>query len=288
MFKAGRRGLTKEQLLEGIAACGVRGGDILVVHSSLKAVGWIDQSPVTLLRAFQDLLGPRGTLVMPTFSFNLQDWGLGPFDPLRTPSRVGRLTEVFRLQPGVCRSLHPTHSVAAWGRWAKEIVGVMPEEHDPLGIGSPLDRARERGARIMLLGVGQNRNSSVHLAEHLAGVPYLEVPFSETADFDAAWYVPGPGECPKLLRIMRMPGSSGGFGVLDELLVQTGVASEGWVGKAPVRMMEAPALCDRVRGLLERNADLLLRHDSSSAITRRRLRYLYGLRPELRPESLAG
>lgn len=283
-----RRGFTREQLLEGIASCGIRGGDLLVVHSSLRAVGWIEGSPLTLIRAFQDLLGPRGTLVMPTFSFNLQEWSLGPFDPLRTPSRVGRLTEVFRRQPGVVRSLHPTHSVAAWGRRARGIVSVVPEIHEPLGPGSPLDLARELGAKIMLLGVGQNRNSTVHLAEHMAALPYLDVPFSETADFDAAWYLPAPGEGPRLLRIRQMPGSSGGFAVLDDLPAVRALIQEGMVGRARAQVMSAEAVCREVCALLERNPDLLLRHEQGSAISQRRLAHLYRLRPGLRPKSLAG
>ncbi|MCC5877683.1 MAG: AAC(3) family N-acetyltransferase, partial [Candidatus Sumerlaeia bacterium] len=210
--------LDQSTLREELLASGVAKGDLLVVHSSLKAVGRIDGGPTALIQVLEDIIGPTGTLMMPTFTFNLQGWAMGVYDPGRTASRVGMLTEVFRRQPGVCRSLHPTHSVAARGMMAEELTEGAPTLHEPLGPGSPFDRARLLGAKILLLGVGQNRNSTIHLAEHLAELPYLDVPFNEHGDFDAAWYCESTGRPPQLVKIRQMPGSSEGFLLIDHLL----------------------------------------------------------------------
>lgn len=279
---------TKRRLVEDLQSCGFVGGDLLVVHSSLKAIGMIDGGAPTLIEAFQEVLGDEGTLMLPTFSFNLTNWQMGPYHPRLSMSRVGLLTEVFRRLPGVRRSLHPTHSVAAWGKYSEELTEIPPTTHEPLGIGSPFDRARQLGGKILLLGVGQTRNSTVHLAEHLAKLPYLDVPFSETADFDEAWYEERHGGPVRMLKIRQMPGSSEGFAVLEHLLAGKGLFHHGQVGNAGAVVMNAGDLCEAILGFLARQPDLLLRHEPGSPITRRRLEHLYKLRPDLDTQILAG
>lgn len=268
---------TRASLARDLCQAGIEPGDTLVVHSSLRRVGWVDGGPTTLLGALQDVLGPSGTLVLPTFSFNLALWSLPPFDPWQTPSRVGALTEAFRHQPGVLRSHHPTHSVAAWGRLSWDIVGGPPE-YEPLGIESPLDRARRAGARILLLGVGNNRNSTVHVAESLAAMPYLSVPFSDVDPHDEAWYMDEPGGEAHVLFIQEMPGSSEGFSVLDRLLEDNGIARPSRIGAAESWLMDSAALCDFVVDRLRDNPFLFLFGDQPSEITLRRRRYLQRLR----------
>jgi len=107
---------------------------------------------------------------MPAFTGQLGDpaaWpGQSPlFDPARTLSRdMGAIAETFRKLPGVNRSHHPVQSLAAWGRGA----GALVSDHAldwPCGPDSPLGRLCERGGQVLLIGVGHNRNSTLHLAE---------------------------------------------------------------------------------------------------------------------------
>ncbi|MBI1291935.1 hypothetical protein GC173_11935 [bacterium] len=247
---------------------GVRDGDLLVVHSSLSRVGWIQGGPLDALAALRAVLGPRGTLVMPTFTFNLSCWGMPPFDPERTPSRVGVLTDALRHLDGSVRSSHPTHSVAAIGPLAADLIGDRID-YEPLGIGSPLDRAQMMGGRILLIGVGQNRNSTVHVAECYAQVPYFAVNFSEDSSWDEAWYLNEKGGR-ELVIIDQMPGSSEGFDVLENPLRRMGVVRDVMIGEAPSQMMEGNRLCVAVTSLLMENPALLLGGDATSDITRRR------------------
>lgn len=271
--------VSRFDIARDLRAVGLLPGETVIVHSSLRSIGWILGGPHEVVHAFQDVIGPSGTLLMPAFSFNLASWSMPPFDPSRTPSRVGRLAEVFRQMKGVLRSQHPTHSVAAWGARAAEFT----DGHlccEPLGVASPLDRARLAGARIILIGVGQNRNSTIHLAESLARVPYLSVPFDETLRHEIAFYIDEPGGRPRELTIHEVPGSSEGFAVLDSILQDRGVVRRVAVGCADCQLMESAALCREVESMLRRDPLLLLQGANPSEINRRRRAFMEKHHPQ--------
>src|SRR5205085_4877227 len=104
---------TRERMSQDLRRLGVRAGGILLVHSSLRSLGFVPGGALTVIRALRDALGPEGTLVLPTHTWEWMSAGSRHFDARTTPSCVGVITETFRGLPGVVRSLHPTHSVAA-------------------------------------------------------------------------------------------------------------------------------------------------------------------------------
>lgn len=176
---------TRTSLAKDLRDAGLLAGDILILHSSLKALGWVSGGPVAVLLAFQDVLTQAGTLIVPTHSANLTDpanWQSPPvpdewvpiiqetvpaFDPARTPSLdMGIIAETFRSWPGVQRSAHPHVSFAAWGKHADDIT----KDHQlawSMGEDSPLHRAYGLNAKVMLLGT--RKCTSLHLAEALSG-----------------------------------------------------------------------------------------------------------------------
>jgi aminoglycoside 3-N-acetyltransferase len=187
---ADRRFATVPSLVEDFAALGVQPGSVLVVHSSLKAVGDVNGGPVAVILALEQALGPGGTLVMPTHTADLSDpstWHINPepeeywpeiratlpaFDVDLTPTyNMGIIPETFRKQKGVIRSNHPDTSFAAWGKHARQIT----DHHElvPIfGEQSPLARVYDLDGWVLLLGVGHHNNTSLHLAEGRARIPH--------------------------------------------------------------------------------------------------------------------
>lgn len=178
--------ITKESLKKDLAAIGVKPGMVLLAHTSLSTIGWVSGGPVAVIQALEEVLRPGGTLVMPTHSSDLSDpeeWSNPPvpedwkdiirqtmpaFDPEFTPTRgMGRIAETFRNQREVIRSNHPHMSFAARGKFASLITGNHSLDFS-LGDGSPLARIYDLKGWILLLGVGQDQNTSLHLAEHRA------------------------------------------------------------------------------------------------------------------------
>jgi aminoglycoside 3-N-acetyltransferase len=98
----GKQRVDRDALARQLEVLGVEPGDVMVVHTSFRAVGAVIGGPRTLIDALLDAVGQAGTLVMPSMS----DWADDRiFDPVRTPCRrLGVVADTFWLMPGVLRS----------------------------------------------------------------------------------------------------------------------------------------------------------------------------------------
>ena len=121
-----------------------------------------------LFFALDEVLGAEGTLVVPTFTYSATKGEA--FDPVRTPSAVGPLTEYFRRLPGVLRSRDPIFSVAARGRRAAEFAAAAVE--DCFGPDSAFGLLDRRDGSLACLGCGLNRITFTHYVEQSVGVDY--------------------------------------------------------------------------------------------------------------------
>lgn len=176
--------VTEADLRRDLRALGIEPGCCLMVHSSLRAVGWVLGGAPTVVRALLDSLGPEGTLAMPAATpMNVDPvswpdpvddrwlelvrdhWPL--FDPATTPTSLGIVPETFRNWPGTRRSGHPVESVCARGPVAAEITASHPWAFSE-GAEGPFGRLHEKRAQVLLLGVGFNRCTALHYAESLA------------------------------------------------------------------------------------------------------------------------
>lgn len=181
--------LTASDLTSQLKELGLAPGQLVMVHSSLSAFGYVLGGPQTVVNVLLDILGKKGTLVMPAFTPRVSDpenWDdvdfgsdfdgadliraraeVPCFDKHTTPTTMGQIPEIFRSWPGTIRSDHPQASVCANGLHAEQIVHPHPLEWGQ-GPGSPFERLYNMDAHILVLGVGFNRITLLHYAESLA------------------------------------------------------------------------------------------------------------------------
>jgi aminoglycoside N3'-acetyltransferase len=161
--------MTKSQLVRQLGALGVERGGVLLVHASFSRIAPLEHGPRGLIEALLAALGERGTLVMPSMA----DDDDTPFDRRTMPCRsVGVLADSFWRMSGVVRSDSP-HAFAAMGPHAARI--TLPHPVDvPHGLESPPGRVYELDGQVLLLGIGHDGDTTIHVAENIAGVRYRQ------------------------------------------------------------------------------------------------------------------
>ena len=180
---------TKGNIKQSLQELGVHSGQVLMVHCSLSSIGYVCGGAQAVIEALIETVGEQGTLMMPTQSWkNLdpasgvhwtvpeEDWQVirdnwPAYDKRITPTNtMGAVAEMFRSWPGTLRSDHPARSVAAWGKHAEYLVS----HHDLsniFGEGSPIGKLYELDGDVLLIGVGYDKNTSLHLADVRAEYP---------------------------------------------------------------------------------------------------------------------
>jgi len=174
---------TRHSLRAELVALGLPAGGIVLVHSSLRAMGYVCGGPVAVVQALLDVLTPDGTLVVPSQTPQNRDparwvrqvpadwWPtirehLPAFDPAVHDCRaMGMVAETVRTWPGAVRSQHPQTSFAAVGPRAAELMARHDLDSE-LGERSPLAALDATDAHTLLLGVGYDRCTAFHLAEY--------------------------------------------------------------------------------------------------------------------------
>ena len=181
--------ILKEEILSALRSLGLEKGDTVMVHTSLSKIGYVCGGAQTVIEALTQTVGGEGTLMMPSQSWKNLDpedgvhWDVDrqywqvirdnwpAYDKHLTPTNtMGAVAEMFRSWPGAVRSDHPARSVAAWGKHAQELT----QGHDLsniFGDGSPLGRLYDLDGKVLLIGVGYEKNTSLHLADARAEYP---------------------------------------------------------------------------------------------------------------------
>jgi aminoglycoside 3-N-acetyltransferase len=240
---------TVEQIANGLRRLGLGVGDAIVIHSSLRALGPVEGGAAGVVQALLDVVGPSGLLLVPTYTYFTTR-----FDPRTEPSLTGQLTETIRTWPGAQRSWHPTHSAVTIGEGAAEIVRNH-HLNAASGFGSPLDQVAARDGWVLLIGVGHNANSTVHVGEVHADVPYLDVPFFADSPTEMTVITPdGDVTVP----VIHPSGCSKAFGAIELPLRQRGAVRDGILGDALIQLMRGRDVIETTVELLTANPGGLL------------------------------
>ena len=213
---------TKSNLIEIFGKLGVSSGTHVMVHSSLKSLGYVVNGALDVIDSLVELVGKKGTILMPSHSGQLTDpsnWKVGnfsesekavirqsmqPFDPKFTQMRNrGEISRVFLTYPEVYRSFHPISSVAAKGKLARYLTSTH-DLNESEGENSPVGRLYGQDGHILLIGVDLSSCSAIHLAEYKADVYYL-------ASSKMRVLVRNNLGEPEFVDLVRYPGDSSGF-----------------------------------------------------------------------------
>lgn len=247
----------KEDIIKRIKEQGIKIGDVMLVHSSLKSFGYVDGGADTVINALLESVGEEGTVIVPTITAKSTDSPENPpiFDVDNTPCWTGRIPETFRKRLGAKRSLHPTHSAAAIGLLRDMIIEGHQDSKSPCDKNSPYYKNAIKGGYIMLIGVDQNSNTSIHSCEEIAGVPYhLQEKFTET-------YINGyNGE--KILvrnRLHNWNKPPTDFNKIEPLLLEKGIMRIFKVGNSTIRLIKASQMFDLLIDILTQNPFFLLK-----------------------------
>ncbi len=248
---------TVRSLASDLRALGVRDGDVLEMHSSFRSVGFVAGGPQAVVEALLTVLGPTGTLVVPTHTSDNSDpanwrnppvpeawWPVirresTPFDPERTPASnwMGALAETVRAWPGARRSDHPQVSMAAVGARAAEVTAVHQLD-DALGEHSPLGAINRLDGKVLLIGCDYSSNTSLHLAEWRQASP------SQTVEGATVRQPDGSGTWTTWTDTVANEDDFEAIGEAFEASAGAVDVSVGSIGNATARLMSQRALVD--------------------------------------------
>jgi len=230
-------------LTQNFLELGVKPGGVLLVHTSFSKIKPIEGGPLGLISALRSALGPDGTLVMPSMSYDDDH----PFDKTKSPClEMGIVADTFWRLPGVLRSDN-NHAFVAVGPLAEKIIAPQPIDN-PHGLDSPVGRVYKLDGQILLLGVGQDSNTTIHLCENLAGVRYRR---------DKYITVLKDGK-PTRFEYREIDHCCQNFALADGWLDEKQLQCHGNIGNGEVRLMGSRDIVNVVTSHLEKNKTIFL------------------------------
>lgn len=178
---------SREKISGDLRRLGLKAGDVVMVHASLRKIGEVAGGPDQVHLAIKDVITDAGTMLMyascPRY---VDEVGRGnltpdeerevleklpPFDArtARSARDNGALVEMFRTWPDTVVNDHPAR-FAVWGKQAAYLLSEQPWDF-AFGAGSVLDRFTQLDGRILLLGSDHDNTTYLHYAEHIADLP---------------------------------------------------------------------------------------------------------------------
>lgn len=247
---------SKAMLERQLEAMGLKRSDTVLVHSSMKAVGDVEGGAETVLDALMSYFS-EGLVLMPshTWAFMKEEGQI--FDSKNSESCVGILTNLFLKRDGVVRSLHPTHSVAAYGNNAVEYIEGEEYCNTPCTPGGCYDRLRAVNGKILLIGVGHERNTFIHSVEEVLNVP------NRLSDKPKLFYTVMPDGSLKGIYMRQhynafQPHISEDFVKLTEAFYQKGAARKSQFGEADCILCDACGVFEITRHVLAPEPECLV------------------------------
>ena len=256
--------LTKREIEAFLEENGVKRDDKITVHAALRSVGPIEDGADGLIDAMRDYL-KEGILLIPTHTWDEVSKKHPYYDVQSSVPCIGTLAKVAAFRPGGVRSLHPTHSVAAFGKDAADYVRGEEKSGSPAPVGSCLSRLYEENGKVLLIGVGHNRNTYLHSVDERLNLPDRLNPEGYVItikDYDGNEIQTPPFHghyCSATSDVSQF------YPNYKEALEYTGAVSYAQLGNALVYVCDVRKMTDTVMMLWEKtDHDLCIRHEEIS------------------------
>lgn len=248
--------ITREILVADLQSLGIQKGDLLMVHSSLSRIGYVENGPATVVDACFEVIGHEGTLVMPAFAHNTFSkiyLDTNPvFDLMQNPSKAGAVTEELRKRKNSLRSFHPTDSVTANGPLAHYLVKDHFGQITPYNQFSPYYRLAMKHAKILNIGVPLSTScTNLHTLEDAVSFKY---PVYHSKIYEVKM-IDESGKVMFMKTKVHDPAYSmkRRANELVPLFEKEGILKHGMVGDAPVTLIDAKGLLEvMIRSYYER------------------------------------
>lgn len=227
---------TKEQLKAQLAGMGILSTDTVVIHTSMRAIGEVEGGPDGLIDAFCEYLSD-GLFVVPTHTWDNVTPENPYYDVCTSVPNIGLIPRTAAFRKDGVRSLHPTHSVWAHGKDASDYVHNEENASSPTPKGFCWDKLADRHAKILLVGVGNEKNTFIHSVEERLALPdrISDKPYDITIVNHKGQPLTHPfyqQYCSKTEDISLF------FGIFEKPMVEMGVQTFGKLGNAVVRIVD--------------------------------------------------
>lgn len=265
--------VTRSRLVADLGRLGLEPGATVMLHASLRSLGWVVGGSQTVVEALLECAGATGVVCAQAswedVPFGHAGWParwrdayeaeLPAFDPALSAAAPyeGRIPERIRTWPGACRSANPATGIAAVGARASALCAGHRLD-DGFGAGTPYAAIAEPGAGgvVLLLGAPLHTISLLHHAEAIARAPQRRTTYRLPVL---------RGGVRRWVAIRELDVWSGAFpyervvpdglpplGAIAADALSAGVGRRGRVGEATAHLFPAAALTDFAVGWLER------------------------------------
>lgn len=228
---------SKKQLKQQLCDMGILPTDTVLIHTSMRAIGPVEGGPDGVLDAFCEYL-TEGLLLVPTHTWDDVTPENPHYDVRTAVPNIGLIPRTAAFRKDGVRSLHPTHSMWAYGADAAAYVAGEENAPSPTPAGYCWDKVADRNAKILLIGVENNKNTFIHSIEERVGLPDrishksydITVVDEQGREYTHPFY---QQYCSKTEDISLF------FGIFEKPMVEMGVQTYGKFGNACVRIVDA-------------------------------------------------
>lgn len=227
----------KQEIKKQLSQMGLKSTDTVVIHTSMRAIGEVEGGPDGLIDAFCEYLSD-GLFVVPTHTWDDVVPENPYYDVRASVPNIGLIPRTAAFREDGVRSLHPTHSVWAYGADAEEYVCNEENALSPTPKGFCWDKLADRHAKILLIGVENDKNTFIHSIEERLALPdrITDVPYDIHITNQKGETLTHPfyqQHCSKTEDISLF------FGMFEKPMVEMGVQTFGKLGNAVVRIVDA-------------------------------------------------